>query len=276
VTALAAEAQMYAPDAYRTAQEAVSALDAELAAQEGRFALTRSYDRVGELADSVEAAAGQVSQAITAGKERMRSDASAAIADARRALTSAQESVGAIPDGNVPDGQGETWQTDLAGVTASLTEAESLLAGDQFAEARSRAQTAQQTATGVATAAGNVQVELEAAREEAVARAARGDVTIPRAVSVDGQRLAAGTYSLRVAPAGGGAGAADRVIEFVNNGTVAARGLAVVVPDSEIREIAESAPPRNAARVDQLRGGEYVRVWLNREGVNYLVHMPGA
>jgi hypothetical protein len=43
-----------------------------------------------------------------------------------------------------------------------------------------------------------------------------------------------------------------------------------------MRRSARSRPrlPRNEVRVDHLKGGEYIRVWLNRQGVNYLIHMP--
>ena len=47
-----------------------------------------------------------------------------------------------------------------------------------------------------------------------------------------------------------------------------------MVPDAEIGEIAATPGPRNELRVDHLKGGEYIRIWLNRQGVNYLIHMP--
>jgi hypothetical protein len=104
-----------------------------------------------------------------------------------------------------------------------------------------------------------------------------GHARLPQAVMADGKPLAAGTYRLRLAdeaPAGDAAIRPGRWVEFVSNGTVAGRSLAVVVPDAEIREIAESSVPRNEAWVAELRGGEYVRVWLNREGMHYLMHLP--
>ena len=65
--ALSAGAEIYAPDAYATAQNAVAQLDAELATQEGTFVLMRSYERATELASAVEAATGRVRQAIDGG-----------------------------------------------------------------------------------------------------------------------------------------------------------------------------------------------------------------
>lgn len=69
---------------------------------------------------------------------------------------------------------------------------------------------------------------------------------------------------------------AARWIEFVSSGKVAGRALAVVVPDSEIGEIAATPGPRNETRIAELKGGEYVRVWMNRQGVNYLIHLPAS
>jgi hypothetical protein len=104
-----------------------------------------------------------------------------------------------------------------------------------------------------------------------------GEVAIPRSVTADGKALAAGTYRLRLAdeaPAEGAAIRAGRWVEFVANGSVAGRSLAVVIPDDEIGEIAASSYPRNEAWVAELRGGEYIRVWLNRDGSHYLIHLP--
>jgi SWI/SNF-related matrix-associated actin-dependent regulator 1 of chromatin subfamily A len=272
--AAAVEAATYAPDAYKAAQDTAAQLDAELAAQAGRFAPTRSYDRATELAASLDAAAGQLQQAVETEKTRLRTEAGRLTADARSAATEAQQSLDALPARRVPAEQAAAWRTDLEGVTASLAEVDSLLAGDQLAEANRQAGNALTAATGVRTAVAGVQAEIEAEQAAAAEAAARGDVNIPRSVSADGRTLGPGPYQLRLgdqvsAPAG-----IERWIEFVRDGAVAGRALAVVVPDAEIGEIAETQPPRNGTRVDQLREADYLRVWLNRDRVNYLIHMP--
>jgi hypothetical protein len=114
--------------------------------------------------------------------------------------------------------------------------------------------------------------ELQAERDAAAERAARGEITIPRTVMVDGQSLAAGMYLLQLAE--DAPDSAGRWIEFVSDGDVAGRGLAVVIQDTDVGEVAKSPPPRNEAQVMELREGEYVRVWLNRDGTNYLLHLP--
>lgn len=268
--AIAAEAKTYAPDKYKAAAELASQLDAELRAQAGRFAAFRSYDRAGELAASLEAATGEVRRAIADERERLRKESDRTIADAKAALADARQLLEKIPAGQMPKDREPAWRTDLAQAETSLERTNRLLAGDQLGDAL-------KSAKEVSTAVAELQAELQKAREDAAARVARGEVTIPRAVLVDGKPLAAGTYRLRLAregpPLPGETGGAGRWVEFLRNGTVAGRGLAVVIPDAEIGKVAKSPPPRNAARVDWLRGGEYLRVWLNRNGMNYLVHM---
>ena len=110
-------------------------------------------------------------------------------------------------------------------------------------------------------------------------RAVRGGIDIPRMVYLNGEPLAAGAYTLRLGeggapPVGGEPPESTRWIEFVrdSDNSVAGRGLAAAIPDTEIQEVAKSWVPRNQASVDELLGGEYIRVWLNRGGVSYLVH----
>lgn len=110
-----------------------------------------------------------------------------------------------------------------------------------------------------------------------------GSVRLLRAVMVDGTRLAAGTYQLRVtaepaAPAAAGSTAEfERYVEFRRGGKVSARTVATIVPGSEIKEIAESRiPGPGQSRVELLKGGDYVRIWVNRGGTHYLIHLPPA
>jgi hypothetical protein len=40
--------------------------------------------------------------------------------------------------------------------------------------------------------------------------------------------------------------------------------------------VADRGAPRNSARVELLKGEDYLRVWINRAGNHYLVHLPVA
>jgi hypothetical protein len=56
---------------------------------------------------------------------------------------------------------------------------------------------------------------------------------------------------------------------------VLGREVAIVVSAAEVGQIAKGPrPAAGTARVELLKGDEYVRVWINRSGMNYLVHMP--
>ena len=107
---------------------------------------------------------------------------------------------------------------------------------------------------------------------------ALGSVRIPRAVVANGQPLAAGTYTLRlsgdaVTPVVG-QGNSERWVEFVQSGQVKGRELASVVAATDVKAVAEMTPPGpGVAKVQLLRGADYLRVWLNRGGTHYLVHL---
>lgn len=107
-------------------------------------------------------------------------------------------------------------------------------------------------------------------------------VTLPSTVLADGQPLAAGTYEVRITGEGpdaavGQSPAGARWVEFTRGGTVAGREVATVVPASEIGAIAKGPRPgNNSARVDVLRGGDYVRVWIHRGAAHYIIHLPPA
>ena len=110
-----------------------------------------------------------------------------------------------------------------------------------------------------------------------------GSVHLPKGVKVDGKSLPAGTYQVRLTsqtaspPAAGQTAAAERFVDLLQRGQVKARDVVTIVPQSEIDKVQKDAPPRpNASKVETLKGGDYVRVWINRGGNHYLLHLPTA
>ena len=110
---------------------------------------------------------------------------------------------------------------------------------------------------------------------------ALGSVHIPKGVKADGKALAAGTYQVRLTPqnatpdAKGQTAALERWVEFVKGGKVAGREVVTIIPQSEIDKVQKDAPPRaNSSKVETLKGGDYVRLWINKGGNHYLVHFP--
>ena len=279
LAAVATEAATYAPDAYKTAEEVAAQLDGELETQAERFALLRSYERTNELVVSVETAMGEVESAIGVEKQRFRTETDRLVSDAEQRVSTARDSITGIASENLPEEQASAWGSDLSVVETALTETARLLAEDQLVVASREANTALSSANEVNTAVTAYVAELERVREEETARRARGEVTLFSAVLANGEELAAGTYLLSLAedsPSPSETGSSGRWVEFLDGDTIAGRGLAVVIADSEIGEVSDSGSLRKEARVTVLKEGDYVRVWLNRDGVNYLVHLPPA
>jgi len=109
-----------------------------------------------------------------------------------------------------------------------------------------------------------------------------GSVTINHKVSADGKPLPAGTYQVRLTsdepkPALGASPEGEKYVEFVRGGKVVAREVATVVANADVATIVKGPKPANGSvRVDVLKGNDYVRVWINRGGQNYLIHLPSA
>jgi hypothetical protein len=100
----------------------------------------------------------------------------------------------------------------------------------------------------------------------------------------DGKALKAGTYQVRLtsqaaSPAVPGQ-TMERWVEFLQGGKVAGREVVSIVPASEMKDLqpgpSGATQARAGSRVEMLKGDEYLRVWINRGGVNYLIHLPPA
>lgn len=119
------------------------------------------------------------------------------------------------------------------------------------------------------------------ARQAGAADLVLGTVRIARDVMADGKPLKAGTYRLRLTPEqatpvpAGQTADYERWVEFLRGNTVVGREIVSVVPQSEIQIVAQDAPPASgSSRVQMLRGNEYIRIWVNRGGSHYLIHLP--
>ncbi|MPZ21312.1 MAG: hypothetical protein GEV06_25950 [Luteitalea sp.] len=108
-----------------------------------------------------------------------------------------------------------------------------------------------------------------------------GSVRIPQSVQANGEPLPAGSYEVRLTPdtasATEGKGATpeyERWVEFLKGGQPVGREMASVIPDSEIDKVAQSGQPRaNGSKVELLKGGDFVRVWIRRGDAHVLVHL---
>lgn len=132
---------------------------------------------------------------------------------------------------------------------------------------------------GLVTLSGPATVVVSAQGEAT----ALGSITLGKAVMANGQRLTPGTYQVRLTndqpkPGVGQSPDAERYVEFVRGGKVVGREVASVVTAADINQVADSArrPSPGSSRVELLKGDDYVRVWINRGGTNYIIHLPTA
>jgi len=110
-----------------------------------------------------------------------------------------------------------------------------------------------------------------------------GTVHLSKGVKADGKPLSPGTYQVRLTAqeampdAKGQTKALERWVEFVQKGQVKGREVVTIVPQSEIDKVQKDTPPHaNGSKVETLKGGDYVRLWINKGGNHYLVHFPTA
>ena len=112
---------------------------------------------------------------------------------------------------------------------------------------------------------------------------ALGKVRLPRAVTADGKALPAGTYDVKLTAqaakpmAVGTTEPLERWVEFAQGGTVKGREVVSIVPSADVAKVAKKkGPAPGASRVERLKGDDYVRVWINRGGNHYLIHLAAG
>jgi hypothetical protein len=131
-----------------------------------------------------------------------------------------------------------------------------------------------------ATAPGAQPAGPEAAPAVPTGELALGVVRLTKAVTADGKPLSAGTYQVRLTPQEAGPPAVgqtptyERWVEFVQKGEVKGREVVSIVPNTDISKVADGAPPAQGhAKVETLKGDDYLRVWISRGGNHFLIHL---
>ena len=127
------------------------------------------------------------------------------------------------------------------------------------------------------------QPNSEAAAQVPAGELALGSVRVPKGVKADGKELPAGTYKVRLTPeeakskAPGATAAYERYVEFMQGTEVKGREVVSIVPSADIGKVAKGkGPAPGASRTERLRGDDYVRVWINRGGNHYLIHLAAG
>ena len=150
--AQAAGAADYAQDSLRAAEDTMSQLDAELKAQEEKFALFRNYKKSIEIAGQAKAAGEKAAADAKTRKEEVKQEATTLIADAKTALTAAEDMLKKAPRGKGTQQDIEALKGDLAAAGSSITEAESALTAERFLDAKAKAEAAKSQIASVTTA----------------------------------------------------------------------------------------------------------------------------
>jgi hypothetical protein len=153
--------------------------------------------------------------------------------------------------------------------------------GSQDAAAKPARKGAAPSAQGAGHTAPKTQPPTESASSAPEGQLQLGTVRIPKGVKADGKPLPAGTYQVRLTSdtasqeAKGQTKSLERWAEFVKGGKVAGREVVTIVPQADISKVQKDTPPRaNSSKVETLKGGDYVRVWINKGGNHYLMHLP--
>jgi hypothetical protein len=110
---------------------------------------------------------------------------------------------------------------------------------------------------------------------------ALGSVHLTKSVKADGKPLPAGTYTVRLTAeqaspnAKGQSQGLERWVEFLQGGKVKGREVVTIIPQAELSHVQKDTPPRpNSSKFETLKGGDYMRLWINHAGNHYLVHFP--
>jgi hypothetical protein len=151
-SAAAVEASEYAPESLASAEEALRQLENELAVQEEKFAMFRNYEESTRLATAAQAAAERAATDAEAGKQQVRRETEALLAQARALIEEASTMLATAPRGKGSEVDLAVMQADIAGASAVLPEVEASLAAGRYLEAKSRAESALAAAEDVKNA----------------------------------------------------------------------------------------------------------------------------
>ena len=127
----------------------------------------------------------------------------------------------------------------------------------------------------------NQQPSTDAAPTAPAGELVLGSVHLAKAMTADGKPLPAGTYQVRLTAqesrpdAKGASENLERWVEFLQKGAVKGREVVSIVPAAEAKQVVKDAVPApgGAAKVQNLKGNEYVRVWFNKGGNHYLINL---
>jgi hypothetical protein len=144
-----AQAAEYAQRSLSNAETAYSTLEAELKAQEGKFALFRSYKKATEMATAAKAAGDQAVADANAAKEQARKESEALIGQVKTAIEEAKTMLASAPRGKGSQMDIKALEADLAAVETSLAEVETTYASGAYLRCKAKAQATMQSVNNI-------------------------------------------------------------------------------------------------------------------------------
>ena len=146
-----AEAEMYAPEEFAKASDSLKEAQAEIATQDEKFALTRSYEKAVEILNRVKAEAQQAGDAANANREQVKGEAESAQATITALLTETRDMLANAPKGKGTKADLEALAADLSAAETSFGEASQMLADGKFLQARDQFQGVSDKITAIKT-----------------------------------------------------------------------------------------------------------------------------
>lgn len=144
-TAKAAGAGDYASASLNAADDLLNQLNAELKAQEDKFALFRNYDKAKELSASAKAAFEKAAADAEAAKEAVRAETVSLLESAKTSLTEVTDMIAKAPRGKGSAADLTMLKADVDAAGATFAEIEAALAEGRFLDAQAKARAANDT-----------------------------------------------------------------------------------------------------------------------------------
>jgi hypothetical protein len=147
--AKAAEAELYAPDAYRVANDTLNAANAAKTEQDSKFALFRSYGKSKEMFVRAQALSSKASSDAAAEKERVKQEVMALMTQVKAAMDTANIAVEKAPKGKDTKAEIEMIKTDLAALTPLYAQAEADFNAGKYLTAKTEFEQVMQKAKAI-------------------------------------------------------------------------------------------------------------------------------
>ncbi len=145
-----ADAERFAASEYSAAQRTYSEAETTTQTEDERFFLLKDFEQARAQIADAKSKAMQAESAARTEKKRQRESAEAAVAVAHDAVTAAYTSLEDAPSGKGTEADIEVLHTDLGTAEAEIEAAEAALDSENFSDAESLAESADQKATEVA------------------------------------------------------------------------------------------------------------------------------